>query len=583
MKIRNLTYYRLTLLTRNLMIRREEHGITSSLLYWQQVIFVNMLSALLSLGLFALITGMRQFIIEKMIPPAIMLLSFYIFFLFIGFARFVSYRMREKLFAWGFYILSIAVLITTGPRGAGQLYLGASYILILLFTKRNKFLRFAVINTVVFFILSLVFVFAESNSFLLFKEWGTYWWLIVMNAITVNLFILVMISMIIKGMDRRYKKSRYINKNLIEVQKKHYKQIRLLNSLRQAGMVIMDFRLDYEERLNMALGTLQKELNCSSISLSMAEKGADTAVCIAAIPAGRREHHLIIPDFDEPFLLLNREDLIMMKIRTPEMDMLEEGEVYFCAEFYTTGPTGFLELRLKAEPDDSDLNYLQMNLFQLSAAMTNEQLIHEIKQSRDILEASYDEILQAWARILELRDIETQGHSRRVVGIALNIAREMNIPEEEQIQLKRGAFLHDIGKLGIPDSILKKEGPLSDREWSLMRQHPEIGRDSVINIPFLRPAVPVIYHHHERWDGRGYPAGLAGEDIPLAARIFILADIYDALISDRPYRKAMDRDEIIKYMKSEREKIFDPGIIDLFIEKIDTMTNYSESEDFLRS
>ncbi|MDC7241691.1 MAG: HD domain-containing protein, partial [Spirochaetales bacterium] len=103
------------------------------------------------------------------------------------------------------------------------------------------------------------------------------------------------------------------------------------------------------------------------------------------------------------------------------------------------------------------------------------------------------------------------------------------------------------------------------------------------NIPFLRPSVPVIYHHHERWDGTGYPEGLAGEDIPLAARIFILADIYDALISDRPYRKAMERSEIIKYMISERGKIFDPEIIDLFIENIDSLTNYSGREDFLRS
>ncbi|MDC7241853.1 MAG: HD-GYP domain-containing protein, partial [Spirochaetales bacterium] len=547
MDLRNLSYYRLYFLTRNLMISKKDQGNTSSLLYWQQVIFVNLLGTLLTLGLVVVITSIRQFLIEDMTVPAVIVASFYLSFHFLAFARFIPYKIRELLFAWGFYSISIMIIVTTGPRGAGLVYLGTAYVLILLFSKRNHPGYFLLINITVFALLSLLYVSGSDSKYLLFREWKYYWWLIVLNAIIVHVFLSLMISMILKGMDRRYSKSQHINRNLVDLQKRSYKQIRLLNSLRQAGMVIMDFRLDYEERLNMALGTLQKELDCSGISLSMADKGSDTASCIAALPAGQREHHLIIPDFDEPFLLLDNDDLKMMKVRTPEMDMLEEDEIYFCAEFYTSGPTGFLELRMKGTLDESYLNYLQMNLFQLSAAMTNEQLIHEIKQSRDILEASYDEILQAWARILELRDIETQGHSRRVVGIALNIARKMNLSEEEQLQLRRGAFLHDIGKLGIPDRILKKEGPLDDDEWTLMRRHPEIGRDSVINIPFLRPAVPVIYHHHERWDGTGYPAGLAGEDIPLAARIFILADVYDALISNRPYRKAMERSEIIKY------------------------------------
>ena len=283
--------------------------------------------------------------------------------------------------------------------------------------------------------------------------------------------------------------------------------------------------------------------------------------------------------------MLTPDEVGNRSVTTEIMKMTGEDEFYFAGHFYTAESVGLLELILhqKIAPTPCRLNYIQTNLFQLSATLTNDQLIKGIKKSRDILEASYDEILQAWARILELRDIETKGHSTRVVNLSLNLAERAGLSGEEKLQLQRGAFLHDIGKLGIPDSILKKEGPLSKEEWAVMHQHPEIGRDSVGNIPFLKPAVPVIYHHHERWDGQGYPLGLKGSDIPLSARIFIIADVYDALISDRPYRKAMNREEIVDYMRSEREVYFDPEILDLFLDDVDGIVKQRQDDGILIS
>jgi len=315
------------------------------------------------------------------------------------------------------------------------------------------------------------------------------------------------------------------------------------------------------------------------IALSVTSHETGESRCIASLP----EEHLCMdvtpPRISGPYLLHTHDEIIHSFEKTALMKRCLAGELYFAGRFFTSYSTGYLEMILRKEPEEGELNFIQMSLFQLSAAITNNQLIEDLQNSRDSLVASHDEILKAWAMILELRDIETKGHSSRVVSICLNIAEKVGLPEEDRIQLKRGAFLHDIGKLGIPDSILKKEGPLSEEEWILMRSHPAIGRDSVMNIPFLKPAVPVIYHHHERWDGRGYPDALAGEEIPYTARIFMIADVYDALISDRPYRKAMQQEEIAEYMQSQKGIFFDPSLIDVFLENLDELVHVEETEN----
>ena len=170
--------------------------------------------------------------------------------------------------------------------------------------------------------------------------------------------------------------------------------------------------------------------------------------------------------------------------------------------------------------------------------------------------------------VLELRDQETQGHTLRVTDLTEELARKIGVPEEIIPHIRRGALLHDIGKMGIPDTILKKPGPLTEDEWTIMRQHPEYARQFLAHIDYLVPSLDIPYCHHEKWDGSGYPRGLKGEEIPLAARIFAVVDVFDALTSDRPYRKAWGKREALDYISEQTGKHFDPQIPPAFLNSI---------------
>lgn len=194
-----------------------------------------------------------------------------------------------------------------------------------------------------------------------------------------------------------------------------------------------------------------------------------------------------------------------------------------------------------------------------------EKNLQRVKASEAELKANYDLTLEAWAKLLEYRDRETEGHSRRLVELSTRLAQALGLSPEEIARLQRGALLHDIGKLAIPDEILLKPGELNDAERKLMQQHPVIARQMLKQVPFLRPCVDVAYSHHERWDGLGYPEGLKGQAIPLSARIFAVIDQWDALTSDRPYRKGWKREEVIAYLKDNAGKIYDPDIVNVFL------------------
>jgi putative nucleotidyltransferase with HDIG domain/PAS domain S-box-containing protein len=181
------------------------------------------------------------------------------------------------------------------------------------------------------------------------------------------------------------------------------------------------------------------------------------------------------------------------------------------------------------------------------------------------LAEAYDTTLEGWARALELRDKETEGHSRRVTEITLKVARSMNISEEDIEQIRRGAILHDIGKMSVPDEILHKPGKLTDEERNIIKEHPDTAYKLLSPIPFLKKALEIPYSHHEKWDGSGYPQGLKGDDIPLAARIFAIADVWDALGSNRPYNQAWSREKIVLYFVEESGKHFDPIIVNIFL------------------
>ena len=191
-------------------------------------------------------------------------------------------------------------------------------------------------------------------------------------------------------------------------------------------------------------------------------------------------------------------------------------------------------------------------------------MIASLNQSKADLLNAYDRTLEGWSMALELRDQETEGHTRRVTELTLELSELMGFEGEALIHIRRGALLHDIGKMGIPDSILLKPGALTADEWSVMRRHPEFAHQLLWPIEYLRPAIPIPYSHHEWWNGEGYPQGLSGEDIPLPARIFAVIDVWDAMRSDRPYRQAIDEDQVRSYLQESRGIHFDGQVVDAF-------------------
>jgi len=228
---------------------------------------------------------------------------------------------------------------------------------------------------------------------------------------------------------------------------------------------------------------------------------------------------------------------------------------------------GVLEVfhRDRLDPDPEWLNFLDALARMAGIAIERLNLYNDLTSSNTELQQAYDATIQGWARAIELRDAGTSRHSQQVIALTMNLARKMGITKDSLIHIRRGAMLHDIGKVAIPDGILLKEGELSDDEWELMKKHPQYAYDMLSSIQYLRQALDIPYCHHEWWDGSGYPRGLAGEEIPLAARIFSVVDVWDALQSDRPYRDAWTKDEAVQYLKEQSGKQFDPQIVKAFL------------------
>ena len=188
-----------------------------------------------------------------------------------------------------------------------------------------------------------------------------------------------------------------------------------------------------------------------------------------------------------------------------------------------------------------------------------------VQKSQQELRYSYNATLEGWVRALDMRDKETEGHTQRVAELTLRLAREMGMGDADLEHVRRGALMHDIGKTGVPDRILLKPDMLDDEELAIMRRHPVYAYEFLSPIPYLRQALDIPYCHHERWDGTGYPRGLKGEQIPLSARIFAVADVYDALRSDRPYRKAWPAEKVHEHIVANSGKHFDPHVVSMFM------------------
>jgi HD-GYP domain-containing protein (c-di-GMP phosphodiesterase class II) len=228
---------------------------------------------------------------------------------------------------------------------------------------------------------------------------------------------------------------------------------------------------------------------------------------------------------------------------------------------------GVLEIfrRTHMQVDQEWISFFEMLAGQTAIAIDNGRLFVNLQQSNLELTLAYDATIQGWSQALELRDEDTEGHTLRVTDLTLRLIQVMGIEEVETEHARRGSLLHDIGKIAIPDSILLKPGPLDEREWSVMRQHPQYAYNLLFPITYLRPAIHIPYCHHEKWDGSGYPRGLKGEEIPIVARIFSIVDVFDALTSNRPYRPAWTREKALEYIREQTGKHFDPKVVNAFM------------------
>ncbi len=246
----------------------------------------------------------------------------------------------------------------------------------------------------------------------------------------------------------------------------------------------------------------------------------------------------------------------------------EDFVAYYAAPLIAKGQVeGVLEIfhRAPLDPEPEWLDFLEALAGQAAIAVDNARLFDDLQRKNVELMLAYDATIEGWSRALDLRDKETEGHTLRVTEMTLRLARAMGLNDEELVHIRRGALLHDIGKMGVPDAILLKPGSLTEAEWAIMRQHPTHAYEMLAPVTFLQKALDIPYAHHEKWDGTGYPRGLRGEQIPLAARVFAVIDVWDALRSDRPYRAGWPEEKVLTHLRALAGAHFDARVIEVFL------------------
>ncbi len=247
---------------------------------------------------------------------------------------------------------------------------------------------------------------------------------------------------------------------------------------------------------------------------------------------------------------------------------MEKFEAYVAAPLISKGKvSGVLELfsRLPVQVGGEWTDFLNILTDQAALAVDNARLFDGLERANIELTMAYDATIEGWSRALDLRDRETEGHTQRVTDLTISLAESMGIPQHQIPHIRRGSLLHDIGKMGVPDDILRKPGPLTEEEWKIMHQHPRLAYEMLSPVVYLRQALEIPYYHHEKWDGSGYPQRLKGEQIPLTARIFAIVDVYDALTSDRPYRSAWSKEKVLDYIRQQSGRHFDPRVAEAFM------------------
>ena len=250
-------------------------------------------------------------------------------------------------------------------------------------------------------------------------------------------------------------------------------------------------------------------------------------------------------------------------LSAPELQR-EKFSNYYAVPVIAKGQVkGVLEIyhRSLLQPDDDWLDFLSTMANQAAVAIDSASLFLDLQRTNAELSLAYDAAIESWAQVLELSNRENGAHAYRVVELTIKLARSMGIAEQELIHFRRGALLHDVGKLGIPENILNKPGPLDEAEWKIMQSHPQLAYDLLSSVNYLAPALDIPHYHHERWDGSGYPEGLREDQIPFPARLFAVVDVYDALTSTRPYRPAWSRQVVLNYIQQSSGKLFDPTVV----------------------
>jgi putative nucleotidyltransferase with HDIG domain len=241
------------------------------------------------------------------------------------------------------------------------------------------------------------------------------------------------------------------------------------------------------------------------------------------------------------------------------LPLMDHGDVKGVLQFFN---------RKQFSPDSDWKTFFQSLALQTAIGLDRVEMLENLKRSNRELAMAYEETVKGWGQALELRDQETRGHTERVTRLTQRLAESMGIREPDLTNIRLGALLHDVGKMAIPDSILRNTGPLNQDQWVTMRQHTTIAYNMLYNIEYLRPALEVVYSHHEKWDGSGYPRGLKEEEIPLSARIFAVVDVWDALTTDRPYRLAWPLQEAREYIRQQSGKHFDPRVVEYFLKLV---------------
>jgi PAS domain S-box-containing protein len=359
----------------------------------------------------------------------------------------------------------------------------------------------------------------------------------------------------------------------IEIETKLQSRMHRLNALHTIDTAInssFDLRFTYQVLLEQVLSLTEG----SSACIILLDQNVGTHTLLSSLGFETSENNLkeMVPDnplldraFIERRIVFSREIELDDKLSFAKLLVREQISHYCAVPLIVKGYVrGVMEIFFQnnEELDLEISNFLETIAQQAAIALESSQNFERLQKSNQELLQAYDDTLAGWVNFLDLRDEETEGHTLRVVESTLKVCKSLGFSSKELMQINRGVLLHDIGKVGVPDSILNKPGPLTDEEWVIMKKHPVYAYQMLYPIAYLRPALDIPYCHHEKWDGSGYPRGLKGSEIPLSARIFAIVDVYDALSSNRPYRKAWPKEDVIKYIRENSGSHFDPDIVE---------------------